>query len=146
MCSIPRSYTDLLSHLRGRHVGDTQFMRQSSRGQTGFLLRVWHLFHMQAQGRLRLDGSALLGWKWGSVCLTWAFLLMLTAGLDYITHINPHAAATVEIKDCWILISWEAKNLRCFRFTIAHCQTDTVGNLSGALLSFLSDELKQQTV
>lgn len=79
---------------------------------------------------LKLDGSALLGWKWGSVCLTRAILLMLTAGLDYITHINPHAAATVEIKGCWIQISWEAKNLRCFTgFTVAHCQMDAVGDL-----------------
>lgn len=89
---------------------------------------------------LKLDGSALLGWKWGSVCLTRVILLMLTAGLDYINHINPHAAATVEIKGCWILISWEAKNLCWFKFTKWHCW-ESVGNLV-VLLRFLSDKNK----
>lgn len=89
---------------------------------------------------LKLDGSALLGWKWGSVCLTRVILLMLTAGLDYITHINPHSAATVEIKGFWILISWEAKNLCWFKFTKWHCW-ESVKNLV-VLLRFLSDKNK----
>lgn len=124
--SIGRSYADLLSHLKGRHVGDTQFVRHSPGGQTLAFCWVFDTFSIcKRRAGLKSDGSALLGWKWGSVCLT----------RSHSPHANSWPWLHYPHQSTSCCHSWDQELFDILRgkgpdlhSPFPHCQTDIVGN------------------